>query len=124
MGGAGLPFGLILIGLFVVIVLIGIYVVAPWMRNEERERERISDPHLESLVYEVPEGRDPAAIVAALRGDGLEAVEVMRHGRQRVVISAPSGRDQLRARARAVIAQADLNLEGDRVSEEVTFVDE
>ncbi len=125
MGGAGLPFGLILIGLFVVAALVGIYVVAPWMRSEERRRERITDPGLESLVYEVPEGRDPATIVAALRSDGLDAVEVLHHGRQRVVISAPSGREQLRPRARAVIAhEADLNFEGDPAEEDVTFADE
>jgi hypothetical protein len=125
MGGAGLPFGLILIGLFIVILLASVYVIVPWWRKEEAERKRITDPSHESLVYEVPEGRDPAAILAALHSDGLDAVEVMEHGRQRVVISAPSGKDQLRPRARAVIAhEADLNLEGDPARGRVMFADE
>ena len=126
MGGAGLPFGLMFLVLFAIIVLLAVYVVVPWMRSESRERARLTDPRTESLVYEVPEGRDPAAIVAALRSDGLEAIEVMRHGQQRVVISCPTGKDLLRPRARAVIAhEADLNFEGDpALKREVTFVDE
>jgi hypothetical protein len=126
MGGAGLPFGLILIALLAVVVLLAIYVVVPWMRGQERERARIADPRQKSLVYEVPEGHDPATIVAALRNDGLEATEVLRQGRQRVVIACPEGREDLRPRARALIAnEADLNLEGDpAMKREVTFVDE
>jgi hypothetical protein len=126
MGGAGLPFGLMAIALLAIIVLVAIYVVVPWARRQERERKRITDSHHESLVYEVPEGQDPAAIVAALRNDGLEATEVLRHGRQRVVIACPEGRADLRPRARALIAnEADLNFEGDPAkNRDVTFVDE
>ncbi len=64
-----------------------------------------------SLVYEVPEDQDPAAIVAALRQEGLDAIEVSRQGRQRVVISGAR-----RSRARALIAR--------QAGPEVTFVDE
>ena len=64
-----------------------------------------------SLVYEVPEEQDPAAIVAALRQDGLEAIEVSRQGRQRVVISGAG-----RSRVRALIARI--------AGPKVTFVDE
>jgi hypothetical protein len=125
MGGAGLPFGLILIGAFVVVALVGIYVFAPWWRKEEEERERLLDPRTESLIYEVPEGRDPAPVVAALRNDGLQAVELMRHGRQQVLISCAGDKEQLRSRARAVIAHdADLNFEGDPSRVPVTFTDE
>ena len=64
-----------------------------------------------SLVYEVPEDQDPAAIVAALREDGLEAIEVSRQGQQRVVISGAG-----RSRARAAITR--------EAGPKVTFVDE
>lgn len=126
MGGAGLPFGLMLIALLAGVLLLAIYVVVPWMRGQERERERIADPRQESLVYEVPEGHDPATIVAALRHDGLEATEVLRQGRQRVVIACPEGREGLRPRARALIAnETDLTFDGDpAMKAEVTFVDE
>ena len=74
----------------------------------------------------MPEGLDPATIVTALRNDGLQATEVMRQGRQRLVIACPDGRTDLRPRARALIAnEADLSFEGDpALREEVTFVDE
>ena len=126
MGGAGLPFGLILIAVLAVIVLLGVFVVVPFVRGESRRRDRLTEPGLRSLVYEVPEGQDPAAIVAALRQDGLEATEVMRQGRQRVVISGPEGTEDIRSRAREVIARgADLNLEGDPATpRKVTFADE
>lgn len=126
MGGAGLPFGLMFLVLMAIFVMFAVYVVIPWMRNDTRERARLSDPRNESLVYEVPEGRDPAPIIAALHKDGLEATEVMRHGRQRIVISCSSGRELLRSRARAAIArEADLNYAGDPASlQEVTFADE
>ncbi|HWM74010.1 MAG TPA: hypothetical protein VNQ53_09725, partial [Nocardioides sp.] len=83
-------------------------------------------PGKESLVYEVPEGQDPATVVAALRNNGLEAAEVMREGRQRVVISEASAGEDLRSRAREIIAkEADLNLEGDpSAPRKVTFADE
>ncbi len=83
-------------------------------------------PASESLVYEVPEGQDPATIVTALRNDGLDATEVLRQGRQRVVIACPEGRGDLRPRARALIAnEADLNFEGDPAqNRDITFVDE
>lgn len=125
MGGAGLPFGLMFVALLAIVVLFAVYVVVPWTRREARQREELVAAD-ESLVYEVPEGQDPATIVAALRHDGLEATEVMRQGRQRVVISGPPELDDLRPRARAVIAEkADLNLEGDpSANRTVTFVDE
>ena len=126
MGGSGLPFGLVLIALVVVVVLVAIYVVVPWVRRQERERNEITDPRRESVVFEVPEGQDPAVIVTALRNDGLEATEVVRQGRQRIVIACPEGRADLRARARAVIAhEARLGFEGDPATQrEVTFLDE
>ena len=127
MGGAGLPFGLMVIALLAIVVLVAIFVVVPWARRRERERKRITDSRPEALVvYEVPEGQDPATIVTALRNAGLEATEVLRHGRQRVVIACPEGRGDLRPRARALIAnEADLSFEGDPAqNRDITFVDE
>ena len=125
MGGASLPF-VMFSALLVMVVLLASYVVIPWMRNRAREREQMTDPRQESLVYEVPDGQDPATIVTVLRNDGLEATEVLRQGLQRVVIACPEGRLDLRPRARALIAsEADLHFEGDpALKREVTFVDE
>jgi hypothetical protein len=123
--GGGVPFGLMMIALLAILVLVSVYVVVPWLRGESRRQALLTEPG-EALVYEVPEGQDPAAIVTALRQDGLEATEVMRQGRQRVVIGGPGGSDRIRAQARAVIAhESDLNLEGDPApTRKVTFADE
>lgn len=125
MGGAGLIFGLMVAVLLVVLVM-AMLGALPGMGREARRRQQRAQANDEALIYEVPEGQDPAAIVTALRGDGLEAVEVMRQGRQRIVISGPRGREALRPRVRAVIEhEAALNLEGDPAgSREVRFVDE
>jgi hypothetical protein len=117
MGGAGLPFGLIFIVLAAIAVLVGVFVVVPWLRGESRRTAELTESGRESLVYDVPEGVDPAMIVAALRNDGLEAIEVQRQGRQRVVISCPMGRERLRPRARAVISH-------EATTPQVTFADE
>ena len=87
-----------------------------WLRRESRRRARPSETATRALVYEVPEGRDPAGIVAALRKDGLEATEVLRPGRQRLVISGPRSGRRLRSQARAVIAR--------EAGPKVTFADE
>ena len=125
MGGVGLPFGILSIAVLAVLVWVALYLVVPWARGEARQRRELVEAD-ESLIYEVPEGQDPAAVVAALRHDGLDATEVIRHGRQRVVISGPSDREDLRPRARAVIAEkATWNLEGDPAGDHrVRFVDE
>ena len=123
--GGGVPFGLMMIALLVILVLVSAFVVVPWLRGESRRQARLTEPG-DSLVYEVPEGQDPAAIIAALRQDGLEATEVMRQGRQRVVIGGPGGSRKIRAQAQVVIAhESDLNLEGDPApTRKVTFADE
>jgi len=126
MGGSGLLFGLILVAAVAGVALVAAFLVIPALRRETERRRVMVDSGEDSLVYEVPEGQDPVAIVAALRSDGLEAVEVMRQGRQRIVISGADGREALRPRARSVIAdKATLNLEGDAArQQEVRFVDE
>ena len=126
MGGSGLLFGLMLIAVVAGLALVLAFVVIPGVRSETERRRMMVDSGPDSLVYEVPEGQDPVAIVAALRSDGLEAVEVMRQGRQRIVISGAVGREALRPRVRHLIAEkATLNLEGDPAGQhDVRFVDE
>lgn len=127
MGGAGLLFGLMFVVLLVLLVL-GIMGALPGVGRVTRNRRAMVEAHDEALVYEVPEGQDPAAVVTALRRDGLEAVEVMRQGRQRIVVSGPDGGEALRTRARAVIAGAARNYQGDPAEPgepgEVRFIDE
>ena len=126
MGGAGLP-GLIFAGIILVLIALTVLWVVPWMKSRREEVERLADPAVATLEYEVPEGQDPAAVVNALKGDGLDAVGELRQGRQLVLINASEdGIAEIRPRARAVIAErAPLNTQGDAAPDhEVRFLDE
>jgi hypothetical protein len=126
MGGAGLP-GLIFAAVILVLLALTVLWVIPWMRSRREEVERLADPGVETLEYEVPEGQDPASVVNALKRDGLDAVGELRHGRQLVLIDASeAGVDDVRPRARAAIAQrAPLNTQGDAAPDrQVRFLDE
>ncbi|MDQ4054699.1 MAG: hypothetical protein M3237_18670 [Actinomycetota bacterium] len=125
MGGAGLP-GLIFAVVLLVLIAALVLLVYPWVNSRRSEVERLADPSVEKLEYEVPEGQDPAAVVKALKHDGLDAIAELRHGRQLVLINATEGVERVRPRARAVIAQrALLNTQGDPAPEhEVRFLDE
>ena len=125
MGGAGLP-GLIFAVLLLVLIAALVLLVYPWVNSRQSDVERLSGPSVPTLEYEVPEGQDPASVVNALKHDGLDAIAELRHGRQLVLINATEGRERIRPRARAVIAQrALLNTQGDPAPEhEVRFLDE
>lgn len=126
MGGAGLP-GLIFAGIVLVLLALVMLWVVPWFRSRREEVDRLADPSVETLEYEVPEGQDPVSVVNALKSDGLDAVGELRHGRQLVLIDASgAGVDAVRPRARAVIEQrALLNTQGDAAPDhEVRFLDE
>ena len=78
------------------------------------------------VLYRVPPGQDPAAVVAALHGHGFDAVsEPGPHG---VDVAVPCRADDpdVRERVRAVIAaHATGNLEGDPApAGRVRFADE
>jgi hypothetical protein len=125
MGGAGLP-GLIFAVIVLALIVLSVLLVLPWVNSRRREVERLSDPDVATLEYEVPEGQDPAAVVHALKKDGLDAVGELRRGRQLVLIHSTGDLDRLRPRARAVIAErAPLSTQGDPAPDtKVRFLDE
>jgi hypothetical protein len=125
MGGAGLP-GAIFVVVAIVLVVLCLFLVFPWAQAQQRRADHLMEPGAEVLGYEVPEGQDPAAVLAALHLEGMEAVTDTRHGRQVVLIEARGGVEELRPRARAIIARkANLNTQGDPAAEhDVRFLDE
>lgn len=125
MGGAGLP-GLIFAVVLLVLIAVLLFVLYPWLSSRRGEVDRLADPSVPTLEYEVPEGQDPAAVVNALKHDGLNAIGELRHGRQLVLIDAAEGPEKVRPRARAAIAErALLNTQGDPSPvHEVRFLDE
>lgn len=125
MGGAGLPwmvFGLVV----AVLACAGILVMVPWLRAEMAREDELASRDRDVLAYEVPEGQDPAAILAALSLAGLTAAPVLRQGRRLVLIDERGRRDSaVRSRARSVIARAPLNTLGDPAPvHAVRFLDE
>lgn len=112
--------------LVVLVLLVGaVYVVRTTRRGQEREA-RAKGGETESLRYTVPEGQDPAAVMAALRLEGFEPVPDSATAGRDVLIPCPAGKERERARVRAVLAHAaPLNLEGDPAdTSSVRFADE
>ncbi len=65
----------------------------------------------DSLRYPVPEGQDPAAVLAVLAEHGYRAGVIDAHGERVVAIDRPSASDEDREAVRAVIAEAGTALQ-------------
>lgn len=106
-----------------IVVVIALLVVVAVMTYARRKSDRAQElrtaartTDLEMLRYRVPEGRDPAVLLAALRREGFEAIpdseDVARHD---ILIPCHEGKDRHREHVRAVIENVDqVNLDGDR----------
>lgn len=108
------------------VVVIGYVAVRVFRQEEERKYDEAVGEVVESLRYHIPPGQDPAAVLAALKVEGYDAVRDDRFDTPDVLILTPSGRDRERAHVRAVLADSDANLEGDPqpAGRRVTFADE
>ena len=96
-------------------------------QRQEALREEAVTGQVETLVYDVPVGQDPAAIIAALKQEGFQAVreDAATHS-QELLILCPAGADRERARVRALIAhEAPIDMEGHPMPpHDVRFADE
>ena len=99
--------------LFVVVAAVIVVMTQRSVSGETETREVLVDPEVPALRYEVPEGHDPAAVLAALRAAGYVATADEQAGNQGVLIGAQEGEQPDRDKVREVIAGADINLEGD-----------
>lgn len=116
----------------IIIVLVLLLVLAVLAMNALRRRQvalrqDAVTGQVESLRYPVPVGQDPAAVVAALKLAGYEAVrDDAAVDTQELIILCPAGADRERAKIRAVIAHdAPIDMEGHPMPEhEVRFLDE
>jgi hypothetical protein len=111
------------IPLLVVLVFAALGLRRMHHRNEAIRRESAS-PAVGVLRYHVPEGQDPAAVLAALETEGYAATLSPGPATHDVMIPCRSGADRERAHVRAVIAHAALNMEGDPGDHPVVFADE
>jgi hypothetical protein len=109
-----------------VLACAGVLVMVPWVRAEMAREDELASRDRDVLAYEVPEGQDPTAILAALSLAGITAAPVLKHGRRLVLIDERGRRESaVRSRARSVIANAPLNTLGDPAPPHVVrFLDE
>lgn len=112
--------------LILIPVIIAVYAAGAVKRRDDRvkaEAESFSAaPLADTLVYRVPHGQDPAAVMASLEREGYSAT--LGEGAQDVLVPCPRGADHDRERIRALIAGSTLNLEGDPIDGRVVFEDE
>jgi hypothetical protein len=117
----------------VVVALVVLVAVVRFTRRRAEHEDALRDAALspsspvEMLRYRVPEGRDPAPVLAALQRAGFEAIpDTEDTARHDILIPCQEGAARHREHVRAVIEDADkVNLEGDRAPVgAVRFTDE
>jgi hypothetical protein len=100
----------------VVVIVLGVF--AALIANARRQavhHEHTRDADIDLLRYHVPEGHDPAPVIAALQHEGFEVLpDARRTDRHDLLIPCREGKDRHREHVRAVIEGVDaINLEGD-----------
>lgn len=112
--------------LIAVPVIIAVYATRAVKQRDDQVKAQAAtfaaSPLADTLVYRVPDGQDPAAVMAALEQEGYAAT--LGGGAREVHVPCPRGADHDRDHVRAVIADARLNLEGDPFATPVVFEDE
>ena len=96
--------GIVLVVVLLVVLLAVVFFVIPLARKREHQARAINEPHAPTLDYHVPEGQDPAAVMAALSHEGYDAA-LDPHDTQLLRVHCPAGPDRDRARVRSVIEQ-------------------
>jgi hypothetical protein len=115
--------------MFVVFLAVGamaLVIARSATLDYKKTQDRLHEPGAETLVYEVPNGQDPADVTLALARAGFTSVEDSARGTCQVLVDCPHGRVEDRSRVRAVIEQvgpSGLTRDGARV-EAVQFADE
>lgn len=113
--------------ILLVIILLAVVALAARATKQSRKAADLAGTDA-SLEYVVPEGQDPAAVVAALQNHGYQARRDPAYTHTaKVVVACPDGVEHDRPRVRAVLEQAmPLNMDGDRdpALDPVRFADE
>lgn len=97
--------------------------------RQARAQDEVKSGAVDTLRYRVPEGWDPATVLAALQKEGFDAVPDLNNGSgatQDLLIPCPDDVEQHRARVRSVIESAEeADFIGDREQlPRVRFADE
>ena len=96
--------GFMVLGVVLVAVLVWFaFRASRWAAARSEVDAHLAEPAVESLDYVVPEGQDPAVVVAALRENGVEAAPDIGAKQLVHVACAPTNGAE-RERVRAIIA--------------------
>ena len=115
---------LVAVLVIVIPVVVVIAAIGALRRRRDAVMGEVEAYPTDTLRYHVPEGQDPAAVLAALETDGYHATLAPSPNTDDVLIPCRAGSDRERAHVRAVIAHADQNMEGDPGDRPVLFADE
>jgi hypothetical protein len=114
----------------VVMVLVGLVVVGvaimlalrTWVLEESRTEARLHRPGAHTLSYVVPNGQDPAVLMAAVRNAGLTSVVDTTGGTERILVECE---EEDRARVRSALEHAAVpGYDGHTTVAHVAFEDE
>ncbi|MGN6252157.1 MAG: hypothetical protein ACTHNS_10130 [Marmoricola sp.] len=115
------------VAVLLVIIVIAVIALAGRAKTQTHDAADLSRSDA-TLQYVVPEGQDPAAVVAALENHGYLARRDPDYTHTAmVVVDCPEGVEHDRPRVRTVLEQAmPLNMDGDRAPalDPVRFADE
>jgi hypothetical protein len=95
--------GLLLIG-FLVVGVVVIVFLKEWTQEEARTEARLRSPETHTIAYVVPEGQDPAILMAALAHVGFESMVDTAGPRERLLVACE---ETDRAQVRDVLEHVD-----------------
>lgn len=90
------------IAIFLLALIAGMVILAVglrnWGRNDARTEARLRSPDTHTVAYVVPDGQDPAILMAALAGAGFTAVVDTSGRSERVLVACDEAeRDRVRS---------------------------
>lgn len=94
--------------LFVGLLVVGAVVLGGlrnWTLAEGRMEATLGEPGEHHLAYDVPNGQDPAVLLAAVNRAGYTATSDMRGGVERLLVDCPTEAD--RAVVRSALEHVD-----------------
>ena len=115
------------IAMFVVgFIVVGVVVIAAltsWGRDEAATEARLHSPGTHTVAYVVPDGQDPAVLMAALTHAGFVSVTDITGGTERLLVECE---ESDRGHVRSILEQVERRrIDGSRLpAGHVSFEDE
>lgn len=95
--------GMVVVGVFAVGVVLAL-ALRSWTLGEAKTEARLRLPETHTVAYVVPEGQDPAIVMAALTHAGFVSVTDIEHGTRQLLVECT---ESDRAKVRSIIEHVD-----------------